>query len=69
MDQQGLGRYRKRQAEIEALQHKQRVLQSENESLRREIAALTGDTRALERAAREDLGLVRSNEVIFTFEL
>jgi cell division protein FtsB len=27
-----------------------------------------GDTRALERAAREDLGLVKPDEIIFNFE-
>lgn len=67
-DARGLRRYRRLQADVAALEEKRRALASENEALRREIAALSGDTRALERAAREDLGLVRSNELVFTFE-
>lgn len=67
-DARGLRKHQKLQAEIATYQDKQRALAAENESLRREIAALSGDTRALERAAREDLGLVRSNEVVYTFE-
>jgi len=67
-DPNGLRKFRLRQAEIAQHQEKQRVLTAENEALRREIAALSGDLKALERAAREDLGLVRSNEVVFTFE-
>jgi cell division protein FtsB len=67
-DARGLRRYRRLQADIASLQEKQQGLAAENEGLRREIAALSGDTKALERAAREDLGLVRSNEVVFTFE-
>ena len=68
MDARGLRKYRRLQGDIAAYQDKQRALASENEGLRREIAALSGDTRALERAAREDLGLVRSTEVVYTFE-
>lgn len=67
-DPDGLRRLKLRQNEIGQLQDKQRGLTAENEALRREIAALSGDLKALERAAREDLGLVRSNEVVFTFE-
>lgn len=67
-DGRGLRHYRRLQGEVAALEEKRRVLAAENEGLRREIAALSGDTRALERAAREDLGLVRSNELVFTFE-
>lgn len=67
-DGRGLRKFRRLQGDIADLQEKQRTLSAENEALRREIAALSGDTRALERAAREDLGLVRGNEVVYTFE-
>jgi cell division protein FtsB len=67
-DARGLRKYRRLQGDIAELEGKQRTLSAENEALRREIAALSGDTRALERAAREDLGLVRSSEVVYTFE-
>ena len=67
-DAQGLRKFRRIQADIAALQDKRRTLAAENDALRREISALSGDSRALERAAREDLGLVRSSEVVYTFE-
>lgn len=67
-DARGLRHYRRLDAQIATLQDKQRALSEENEALRREIAALSGDTQALERAAREDLGLVRATELVFTFE-
>jgi cell division protein FtsB len=67
-DARGLRRLHRLQGDVASYEEKRRALAAENESLRREIAALSGDTRALERAAREDLGLVRGNEVVFTFE-
>lgn len=39
----------------------------ENEKMKREIVALKSDRRYLESIARRDLGLVRSNEVIYQF--
>jgi len=67
-DARGLRKYRRLQGDLAELEERRQALAAENEALRREIAALSGDTRALERAACEDLGLVRSNEVVFTFE-
>lgn len=40
---------------------------NENEKLKLDIAALKSDRRYLERIARKDFGLVRSNEVIYQF--
>lgn len=40
---------------------------NENEKLKLDIAALKTDRRYLERIARKDFGLVRSNEVIYQF--
>ena len=39
----------------------------ENDKLKREIVALKSDRRYLESIARRELGLVRSNEVIYQF--
>jgi cell division protein FtsB len=39
----------------------------ENEKIKLEIIALKSDRRYLERIARKDFGLVRSNEVIYQF--
>lgn len=57
----------------ELKQDKQRIdsrlvdTRSENERLKQEIVALKSDRRYLESIARKDLGLVRSNEVIYQF--
>lgn len=40
---------------------------AENERLKREIVALKSDRRYLESIARRDVGLVRSNELIYQF--
>jgi len=42
-------------------------IHGENENLKREVVALQSDRRYIERIARKDLGLVRSNEVIYQF--
>ena len=70
LDTRGLPRLRKLRAEIAGYEGRNRDLARENAALRREVQALSGqgDAKALERAAREDLGLVRPNEVIFNFE-
>lgn len=38
-----------------------------NEQLKREVVALQSDRRYLESIARKDLGMVRSNEVVYQF--
>lgn len=67
-DARGVQRHRRIRGEIALYAQKVRELEVENAALRREISALSGDLGALEAAAREDLGLVRANEVVFTFE-
>ena len=67
-DPDGLRRSWRLEQEIAAYEEKNRALAARNTSLRLEIEALSGDDRALDRAAREDLGLVRPDEVVFNFE-
>jgi cell division protein FtsB len=49
----------------EALAREISDLQAENARLAAEIAALRSDPRAIERLAREELGLVRPGETVF----
>jgi cell division protein FtsB len=49
----------------EALAQEIDALQAENASLSREIAALRTDPRAIERVAREELGMLRPGETVF----
>ncbi|MFN7132259.1 MAG: FtsB family cell division protein [Myxococcales bacterium] len=67
-DARGLGRVARLRKEVDSLEQKNRELEQANAALRREIEALSGDPRAVERAAREDLGYVKPNEVVFSFE-
>lgn len=56
------------QEEIAEYERRNRELEQENQALALEIGALSGNPKVLERTAREALGLVRSDEVIFNFE-
>lgn len=49
----------------EALAQEIDALQAENASLVLEIAALRSDPRAIERVAREELGMLRPGETVF----
>ena len=49
----------------QALQRQLEELRSENATLAAEIAGLRSDPRAIERLAREQLGLARPGEVVF----
>lgn len=66
-DAHGLRRQHKLAQEIRLRADKNHQLAEENARLKREIHALDGDPRAVERAAREELGLVKDGEVVFTF--
>ncbi len=67
-DARGVRRAMHLKADVTSYRQRNATLAAENAHLRRELGALSGDLKALERAAREDLGLVRNNEVVFTFE-
>ena len=47
---------------------KNEVLREKVEKLRNQVNSLQNDDRALEKAARNELGMVRPNEQIFLFE-
>lgn len=64
----GFRRYFRLSADVQALKGRNQRLTDENARLRREIEALRDDPRALERAAREELGYVRPGELVFTLE-
>ena len=60
----GLYRLEKNQAELEL---RLTELQAENEKLRSEIERLKTDPAYLEKVAREELGMVREDEIVFQF--
>lgn len=64
----GFRRYFRLSQDIKTLKGKNAAVATENARLRREIEALRSDSKALERAAREELGWVRPGEVVFNLE-
>ncbi len=69
-DPQGLARLRRLEAEIARQEQKNGQLREENARLSRTVKDLSPPVNpaALERAAREQLGFVRQDEVLFKFE-
>jgi cell division protein FtsB len=57
---------RQEKREIESLREQIRQLKDENAQLDKRIKALQSDPKAIERLAREGMGLARPGELIFT---
>jgi cell division protein FtsB len=56
------------QAELEELDRRRDALARENAALRRDIRRLRGDLDAIDRVARDDLGLVQPGEIVIQVE-
>jgi cell division protein FtsB len=64
----GIGQVRRLEAELDRVEGQNKGLVTENGSLQRRISELKGNRRAIERVARDELGLVRPNDIVFLFE-
>jgi cell division protein FtsB len=64
---QGLPRLRGLERELSDVEEENAALRREIETLRGRVARLRDDPQAVERIARDDLGLVRQSEVVFQF--
>jgi cell division protein FtsB len=64
----GLGRLRHLRQELSEIQGRNQASTAENEKLRAEVHALRYDLAAIERVARDELGLVKSGEIVFQIE-
>lgn len=64
---EGLPRLRGLERELAAVEEENRELMREIEERRGAAARLRDDPAALERIARDDLGLVRQTEIVFQF--
>jgi cell division protein FtsB len=69
-DPKGLRRLERLRGDIERQEQQNRELREENARLARTVKELSApvDPKALEKAAREQLGFVRQDEVLFKFE-
>jgi len=65
--ERGLLRINDLKRERSLIEEKSAELRAANEKLRQEIALLHSDRRYLERIARNELGLVKPNEIIYQF--
>ena len=64
----GLGRLTQLKRELGELKGKNAAMTAENDHLRAEVHGLRYDVAAIERVAREELGLVRPGEIVFQIE-
>ncbi|MBM4375036.1 MAG: septum formation initiator family protein [Deltaproteobacteria bacterium] len=64
---EGLPRLRTVQAELETVEGENREVRREIETLRVRVKTLRDDPAAVERLARDELGMVRQSEVVFQF--
>lgn len=67
LDDEGLPRYRALKGELAELDRVNDRLRREVEELDRDVDALRTDEEAIERIARDELGMVRADEILFQF--
>ncbi len=65
--ERGLLKVGKLSAEKEAIANAERLMETQNKSLASEKDALKNDLDTIERAARENLDMTRSDEIIYKF--
>jgi cell division protein FtsB len=67
LDSRGLERVRRLERDLEDLQEANRKIRRENEALTTEIRSFHSDPGYIERIARDELGMVGPDEVIYQF--
>lgn len=67
LSEEGLPRYRRLREQLERLRNENVELARNIERLNREVGALRSDPAAIERIARDELGLVQPGEIVFQF--
>ena len=67
LDEQGLPRYRVLSDELREVDATNQRLEREVRALQREVEALESDPAAIERVARDELGMIRDDELVFQF--
>jgi cell division protein FtsB len=67
-DAKGFRHYLKLQEDMNSLSQRNARVSEQNRAMAKEIDALRNDPKALERAAREELGFIRPGEVIINLE-
>jgi cell division protein FtsB len=65
---QGIARALRLENDLKQLQKSNQAFREENEALLRQIKSLKEDPSAIEQVAREELGLVKAEDIVFQFE-
>lgn len=68
LDEQGLPRYRTLRTELEQTRKDSERLRREVVALEERVARLRQDPSAIERIARDDIGMLRRDELVFQFD-
>ena len=67
-DEQGLSRYQELKRELSEIDALNERLQREVGDLDRDVRLLRTDPAAIERIARDELGMIREGEIVFQFD-
>ena len=67
LDDRGLPRYRVLKAELGEVAEANERLEAEVRALQRQVEGLRSDPEAIERVARDELGMIREGELVFQF--
>jgi cell division protein FtsB len=67
-DEEGVMHVFRERTRLQELSHSVNILREQNNQLRAQIKALRENPRAVERLAREDLGLSKAGEIVFILE-
>ena len=67
LDERGLPRYRVLKSELSDVQAGNERLRREVRALQQEVDGLRTDPAAIEQVARDELGMIRDDEIVFQF--
>ena len=67
LSEEGLPRYRRLQEQLTRIHSDNEALTRDIERLNHEVKALLNDPDAVERIARDELGMIREGELLFQF--
>jgi cell division protein FtsB len=67
LDDRGLSRVEDLSSQLEVLRDKNRRIRWKNRALRKEIRAFHSDPQYVEKVARDELGMVGPDEIIYQF--
>jgi cell division protein FtsB len=68
LSEEGLPRYRRLQEQLTKIRSENVALAQDIERLNRDVKSLLHDPEAVERIARDELGMIREGELLFQFE-